>query len=170
MFLTSDRVTIIDYIAMTTPTKSKFVFRRPKLSYITNIFTLPFNDDVWIATIVLSIILTLAIYFATKLTRFENNTEWNEQENTFFDSGMIVVGAVCQQGAPVIPHAISGRILMLFLFVSLMFLFNSYSAYILALLQSSSTSIQTLSDLLNSRLQVGVDDTVFNHFYFPVSA
>lgn len=168
LFLTSDRVAIIDYIAMTTPTKSKFVFRRPKLSYVTNIFTLPFHDDVWIAIIALSVLLAVAIYFVTKLEWFEGDTDWNKQENSISDAGMIVVGAVCQQGAPVLPRTISGRILILFLFVSLMFLYTSYSANILALLQSSSTSIQTLSDLLKSRLQVGVDDTIFNHFYFPV--
>lgn len=50
-----------------------------------------------------------------------------------------------------------------------MFLYASYSANIVALLQSPSNKIQTLSDLLNSRLKFGVDDTVFNHFYFSVN-
>lgn len=50
-----------------------------------------------------------------------------------------------------------------------MFLYASYSANIVALLQSPSNKIQTLADLLNSRLKFGVDDTVFNHFYFSVS-
>lgn len=77
-------------------------------------------------------------------------------------------GAACQQGTNTMPHTISGRIITIILFTSLMFLYASYSANIVALLQSSSTSIQTLSDLLHSRLQVGVDDTVFNRFYFPV--
>lgn len=77
-------------------------------------------------------------------------------------------GAVCQQGSNYIPRTIPGRIATIMLFTSLMFLYSSYSANIVALLQSSSTSIQTLDDLLHSRLQVGVDDTVFNRFYFPV--
>lgn len=55
------------------------------------------------------------------------------------------------------------------MFISLMFLYTAYSANIVALLQSSSNSIQTLEDLLKSRLDIGVDDTVFNHFYFPVN-
>lgn len=88
--------------------------------------------------------------------------------NSFSDAAMLIFGAVCQQGAYVIPYTISGRIIIIFSFVSLMFLYTSYSANIVALLQSSSTSIQTLDDLLNSRLRVGVDDTVFNRFYFPV--
>lgn len=36
----------------------------------------------------------------------------------------------------------------------------------MALLQSPSTKIRTLSDLLHSRLKFGVDDTVFNRYYF----
>lgn len=84
------------------------------------------------------------------------------------DAIIVSFGAMCQQGASSVPDKISGRILTLFIFVSLMFLYTSYSANIVALLQSSSKSIQTLEDLLKSRLAVGVDDTVFNRFYFPV--
>lgn len=68
-----------------------------------------------------------------------------------------------------VPYSLPGRIVTVFMFVGLMFLYTSYSATIVALLQSSSNSINTLNDLLHSRLSVGVDDTVFNHFYFPVS-
>lgn len=50
----------------------------------------------------------------------------------------------------------------------LMFLYTSYSANIVALLQSPSTRIKTLKDLYESRLKIGVDDTVFNRYYFAV--
>lgn len=89
-------------------------------------------------------------------------------EPKFLSAFFMAFSAVCQQGSNTIPHTISGRIITIILFTSLMFLYASYSANIVALLQASSTSIQTLSDLLHSRLQVGVDDTVFNRFYFPV--
>lgn len=81
----------------------------------------------------------------------------------------ITYSALCQQGASSIPFSIPGRITLIFLLISFMFLYTSYSANIVALLQSSSTSIQTLQDILHSRLDVGVDNTVFNHFYFPVN-
>ncbi|CAH1989641.1 unnamed protein product, partial [Acanthoscelides obtectus] len=61
LFFTIDRVDIIDYIAMTTPTRSKFVFREPKLSYVTNVFTLPFDTNVWICTICMVIITSIAL-------------------------------------------------------------------------------------------------------------
>lgn len=92
-----------------------------------------------------------------------------ELKDSFADVAVLTFGAFCQQGASAIPFSLPGRITTIFLFISLMFLYTSYSANIVALLQSSSKSIQSLEDLLKSRLEVGVDDTVFNHFYFPVS-
>lgn len=62
-----------------------------------------------------------------------------------------------------------GRVVMLVLFLALMFLYTSYSANIVALLQSSSSHIKTLEDLLHSRIKFGVHDTVFNRYYFSVS-
>lgn len=58
---------------------------------------------------------------------------------------------------------------MVVAFTILMFLYTSYSANIVALLQSPSTRIKTLKDLYESRLEIGVDDTVFNRYYFSVS-
>lgn len=44
LFFTADRVGTIQYLSMTTPTKSKFVFQAPKLSYTDNVFLLPFES------------------------------------------------------------------------------------------------------------------------------
>ncbi|XP_017770870.1 PREDICTED: glutamate receptor U1-like [Nicrophorus vespilloides] len=177
LFVTANRVPIIDYIAMTTPTKSKFVFRQPKLSFITNVFTLPFHISVWIASIILVIITALGLYLGIKWEWYKKRNVRNyevidhesdvELNDSIVDVMFLAFGAICQQGASAVPFTLNNRMIVLLLFTSLMFLYTSYSANIVALLQSSSTSIQTLDDLLKSRLQVGVDDTVFNRFYFP---
>ncbi|XP_045473926.1 uncharacterized protein LOC123680189 [Harmonia axyridis] len=173
LFITADRVAIIDYIAMTTKTRSKFVFREPKLSYVTNVFVLPFDRKVWISTIALVILTGFTLLVIVKWEKRRKEYESNGQnvhldlEDSFADIAVLTFGAFCQQGASAIPYSLPGRITTIFLFISLMFLYTSYSANIVALLQSSSKSIQTLEDLLKSRLEVGVDDTVFNHFYFP---
>lgn len=44
LFFTEDRVATIQYLSMTSPTKSKFVFQAPKLSYTENVFLLPFGN------------------------------------------------------------------------------------------------------------------------------
>lgn len=83
---------------------------------------------------------------------------------------MLVFGATCQQGSSVVPRSPPARIITLVSFIALMFLYTrfvikksfefkkiifkyfvSYSANIVALLQSPSTKIQTLKDLLDSR-------------------
>lgn len=106
------------------------------------------------------------------------------------DVFLLVFGATCQQGSSVTPRSHSSRIITITAFVILMFLYEnvlpidellkesknffqrytSYAANIVALLQSPSTKIKSLKDLLDSRLKFGVDDTVFNHYYFSVSA
>lgn len=44
LFFTSDRIAVIEYVAMTSATRSKFIFRSPKLSFTENVFLLPFDD------------------------------------------------------------------------------------------------------------------------------
>lgn len=85
------------------------------------------------------------------------------------DVFLLIFGATCQQGSAVAPRSFTARIIMALAFVILMFLYTSYSANIVALLQSPSTKIKTLEDLYRSRLRIGVDDTVFNRYYFSVS-
>ena len=47
-------------------------------------------------------------------------------------------------------------------------LYAAYTANIVALLQTPTDSIKTLSDLLHSPLNLGVQDIVFNRNYFKV--
>lgn len=83
---------------------------------------------------------------------------------------MIIFGALCQQGSAVTPSSITGRIIMAISFTILMFLYVSYSANIVALLQSPSNQIKTLQDLYESKLDVSMEDNVYNRYYFPVSS
>lgn len=81
---------------------------------------------------------------------------------------MLEIGAISQQGTDVEPKSVSGKIATVFAFISLMFLYTSYSANIVALLQSTTDSIRTLDDLLSSRIKLGVEDIVYAHYYFSV--
>lgn len=51
-----------------------------------------------------------------------------------------------------------------------MFLFTSYTANIIVLLQSKDMKIKTLDDLLDSKFELGADDTIYNRFYFTVNS
>lgn len=43
LFFTTNRIQYLEYIAMPSPTRSKFIFRSPKLSYTDNVYILPFH-------------------------------------------------------------------------------------------------------------------------------
>ncbi|CAG9786220.1 unnamed protein product [Diatraea saccharalis] len=176
MFFTSERISVVDYIASPTPTRSKFVFQQPKLSYENNLFLLSFRTSVWYSSVALIILLLLAIMLVGMWEWKKNkyNGEW-ENDNSgllrpnLLDVMILIFGAVCQQGSPTELKGSLGRVVMLLLFIALMFLYTSYSANIVALLQSSSSKIRSLEDLLHSRLKFGVHDTVFNKYYFSTA-
>lgn len=50
-----------------------------------------------------------------------------------------------------------------------MFLYTAYAANVVALLQSSDNNINSVESLLNSRLQCGSHNAVYNKFIFNVS-
>lgn len=54
------------------------------------------------------------------------------------------------------------------LLIAALSLYASYTANIVALLQSTSSSINTLKELINSGLKFGIYDIVYNRYYFKV--
>lgn len=49
-----------------------------------------------------------------------------------------------------------------------MFIFTSFTANIVALLQSTTKSIRTVADLQNPAFEIGVHDTPFNRYFLSV--
>lgn len=86
------------------------------------------------------------------------------------DTAVIIFGALCQQGSAVTPVSVTGKMIMVLSFITLMFLFVSYSATIVALLQAPSNQITTLQDLYDTKLDFSIVDTVYNRHYFAVSS
>lgn len=135
------------------------MFRQPPLSSVSNIFLLPFGQNVWIASILLIIFSIGVMLIQWVLPVIQNQMHP-------FETITFVLGAACQQGFYTSFQTISGRIIIIFTFVASIFLFTSYAANIVALLQSPSNAIKSISDLLNSPLQLVVQDTMYNHIYY----
>ncbi|XP_063706206.1 glutamate receptor 3-like [Culicoides brevitarsis] len=172
LFFTDNRISVIQYVAMTTKTLSKIVFQSPKLSYTDNVFLLPFSRIVWICVVVtvptIAVALAMVMYAEWKVPlKPHDETDVSMLHPSLKDCLQLVFCALCQQGSSTIPKSFSGRLIMFLTFLILMFLFASYSANIVALLGAPSSKIKTLEDFLDSRLKMGADDTVFNRFYFP---
>lgn len=87
---------------------------------------------------------------------------------TLIDMFLLEVGAVCQQGVEAEPRSGAGRIATIFIFISITFCYTSYTAFIVALFQSTTNSIKTVDDLLNYRIRLGVENQPYNYHYFLV--
>ncbi|KAJ9584278.1 hypothetical protein L9F63_021374 [Diploptera punctata] len=173
MFVTKQRLPFVRYIASTSETKNSFIFRQPPLSFVENIFTLPFNTSTWLASAALVTLTGCILYIAFKWEfskrRLTGHSAHQSDRVTGSDVVLMSLGAVCQQGTSVEAYSIPGRILTFMLFTCVIFLYTAYSACIVALLQSSTDRIRTLQDLLDSGLPLGVEDVVYNRHYFPAA-
>lgn len=175
VFVTLDRLDVVDFIASTSSTNIKFIFKAPPLSYVTNIFTLPFDKQVWYCSYVILIlifgILYLIVWWEWHDPIFIKTIEDTDDilRPKMFDIIMAEIGSVTQQGSDKEPKSLAGRIGTILTLLVLMFLYTSYSANIVALLQSTDENIRSLEDLLNSRIGIGVEDIVYSYYYFQVS-
>lgn len=162
LFMRSDRLEICDFVAETFHIGASIIFRQPLLSAVANIFAKPFRSDVWISLLVL--VIFTAFVFCLELAFYPEPINMD-----YWDCAVFVWSAMCQQGFSVDVYNRSSRMILFTTFISTLFLFTSFSANIVVLLQSPSQSIKTLNDLTNSPLEIGVQDTVYNKVYFNVS-
>lgn len=159
----------MDFLSLTLPTEIKFIFRQPPLSHVSNIFTLPFSTTVWISLCGL-VILSVVVIYVLKLWEHKRGIGKNKREKvTVSDSVMVALGAICQQGTVYEPMSDNGKLVTFLIFFVLMFVYVAYSAYIVVLLQASSSQIRTLRDLLDSNMDMGVHDIAYNRYYFEVN-
>lgn len=87
--------------------RSKFIFRRPPLSYVRNLFTLPFSRSVWMTIIIFLSLVCLILYITMKwetkhvcenhLAIVQNSADWNPNP-VMSDNLLVILGAVSQQG------------------------------------------------------------------------
>ncbi|XP_015437302.1 PREDICTED: probable glutamate receptor [Dufourea novaeangliae] len=169
-FFVKERLPVLDYVQLYTRTRSLFIFRQPLLSTVSNIFTLPFHRSVWLALGVFLLLVVVLLYFSSKWEYRRGTSEYweslNPAEQTLSDNVMVVLGAMAQQGYYYEPYRVPPRIVTLMLLLAALSLYASYTANIVALLQSTSNSIKTPADLLASPLKLGAQDVIYNRYYF----
>lgn len=104
MFLIPQRLPYAEFLAETMPVSLIFIFRAPPLSYVSNIYYLPFNAVVWFCAIVLVVVCTTLIYIVYKYSNEENTNL------TSSDFVLYAMGTVCQMGTQMVPKTSSGKI------------------------------------------------------------
>ncbi|VVC86477.1 unnamed protein product, partial [Leptidea sinapis] len=162
IYMNKPRLDVLDFLSYPSPPLTKFVFRQPSLSYQNNLFILPFKPVVWLCIAALSVLLSVLIYI---------NTYWEcVKQDKKRKIIIMVISAISQQGTITELKGSLGRSVMFILFFCFVLIYTSYSANIVALLQSKSNQIRTLSDLLNSRLELGAEENVYNRYFFSTAA
>lgn len=157
---------MLDYIDTLTPFRGYFIFRAPSLSSVANIYFLPFSRFVWISFGIIALICTVSFFI---LMRMEDRILEKKEKTVFTDTILLTASAICQMGSTLEARMYSSRVLFFFLFMTFVFTYTSFTASIVGLLQTSTNSIQTLEDLYKSKLKLGVEDNLYNRYYFGVS-
>nr|UVB79165.1 ionotropic receptor 75p1 [Heortia vitessoides] len=162
-----ERLDVVTYTDMVAPFRVRFVFRQPPLSYVSNIYSLPFSTNVWLAIVVCAAVSTVALFLESK---WESTLETNptQMDGSLGDAFLLTMSAVGQQGCVLEPRKFSGRVMVWVFFAALMLLYAAYSANIVVLLQAPSNSIRTLSQLASSKITLAAHSVDYNHFVFKL--
>lgn len=170
-FMTNDRFVFADYVANPIPTLGKFILKAPPLSAVNNILTMPFDFNVWVSFAVLTVLIVGLMLVTVKWEwhcfKFNQKSAEHLRPQPL-EIIQFQIGVVCQQGIEKEPFSLSGKIITFSALLSSLFFYTSYSSCIVALLQSSSTSITTLDDLLNTNIKLGVHNLPYAKFFFSV--
>lgn len=87
---------------------------------------------------------------------------------TTLDICTLVWGAMCQQGTHLEIPTTSGRFIVMTSFLAGLAMFTSYSASIVAILQSPSHLIRDIDDLLASPLKMALQEAGYNRYNYLV--
>ncbi|KAJ4445582.1 hypothetical protein ANN_12263 [Periplaneta americana] len=162
----TERMAVIDYAGETIAFRGAFMFLKPSLSEVSVIYELPFDTSVWITYTVTVAVLTIVLMFTRRVYQHVNPSPGSSPVG-WGDTIMDSLAIVCQQDALHSPKNISSRVVFFCMLLLTVFLITSYSATIVSLLQTSSDSINTLSDLMRSPLKLSMIDIFVNETTDP---
>ncbi|XP_045777707.1 ionotropic receptor 75a-like isoform X1 [Maniola jurtina] len=166
IFYRSDRAQFIDYITSTWQSRPCFILRHPKYpGGFSTIYTRPLTDIVWyciIATLT-AIGVTLGVMLKLKVLRQPGDNQDSSTSMAF----IFIFSAVSQQGSTLNRGSLSIKIIIFITFILSLTLYQYYNATVVStLLREPPKSIRSLKDLMNSNLEVGVEDVLYNKDYF----
>ncbi|KAL0271195.1 UNVERIFIED_CONTAM: hypothetical protein PYX00_008366 [Menopon gallinae] len=171
VIMSAVRLEILQYVAYGLKIRLPFIFLSPQLSYNNNVYLLPFGMDVWYCTLALFvsfviILRFIAVYEEGIIDDVPITAVKKPVSKSWSDVIMMNIGTICQQDIYMEPKSAGGRVVLLQMKITILFLMVSYSAAILVLLQTPDRSIKDLMSLYKSNLKLGVHNTPYNRFYF----
>lgn len=167
-YMTTERLKQVHFLAMTGPLDYKFIFRSPKLSYTHNVFAVAFHYRVWLSILGLILLATVLQVVIIRVDRAMFHPD-NPRDKGFAGVLLSMISLASQQEVLIASRTISSRTLSVVMLFSLMFLYISFSANIVGLIQSPSRTIRTLEDLRASGMELTVQDDRINRIFIGVS-
>ncbi|XP_075981762.1 ionotropic receptor 75a-like [Anticarsia gemmatalis] len=163
-FFRIDRAENVHYISEVWMSRHCFIFRHPKHpGGFYKIYTRPLSNIVWCCVVALLVVTAVVTWL---MLRMQGNRV-NGQDSSFSLAGLVIWGAVCQQGMFIRRESTSVKLATFVTFVYAVTLYQYYNATIVSsLLMEPPRNIRTLKDLLDSDLKVGADEIVYNMDYF----
>ncbi|XP_063697947.1 glutamate [NMDA] receptor subunit 1-like [Culicoides brevitarsis] len=183
-------VTGVGYTALERP--CFFLLQPYDPNALRNIFLLPFSTNVWICILLCCVLFIFVMFvfydFEHKVTssgnawlkKFVKGPQKKKQKarktenvskphaiNFWFDSLLLLTGVICQQGLEKSVKSSASRCFGLFLLVFGFLIYQFYSASIVsALLMEKPKTIKTLRNLIDSPLELYIDNNIYmkNHF------
>ncbi|XP_017780802.1 PREDICTED: uncharacterized protein LOC108565722 [Nicrophorus vespilloides] len=171
LFTSYSRREVVDFVSFS-QTQIKFMFMAPPISVVSNVYAVPFEMTVWIATAFLFLLMVLIFGIILKMEYLIEDMPKQDPTRTFeaLDAFQLGLGSVCQQGLEVEPQSLSGRIASFISLLSLLFLYIAYSSNIITILQKTSNIIKSTDDFLNSPIQLGAHDVNYNNHYMKIQS
>lgn len=109
IFMTPERVAYLEYLSMSFSSEFAFILRSPPISYVSNIYYLPFTGVVWICSILLVILCTLIVALTVKFHMYPDE---GTEKMTASDYIIFAIASTCQMGSDYLTKVLSTRISM----------------------------------------------------------
>ncbi|KAB0803659.1 hypothetical protein PPYR_00629 [Photinus pyralis] len=168
------RLKVIDYGYGNWVMKSVFLFRHPKsTSSSYELYFRPLSGSVWMSTLLalVLIVFVLRVIVSSEVKLLKGSeAASNVGESSWSFLIIYNIGELCQQGFSYIPILSSGRIVILSVLIFFFLIYQFYSASIVSfLLLPPKKTITTLSDLLKSSLEVGMENILYDIDYIQTT-
>lgn len=105
--MTTDRLEYLEYLTVQIPSEFAFILRSPPISYVSNIYYLPFTGVVWICSILLVALCTSLIAFTLTL---HLSRDEGTKHMTISDYVLFAIASTCQMGSDLLTKIMSARI------------------------------------------------------------
>lgn len=156
-----DRLEFMEFTVYTWKLEAVIMFRHPKTG-LRNVFLEPLDVFVWLLTFSVIIFSSSLIFFSMKFQKSDEKKIFSPTR-----AWILSVAILCQQGFIENFSKFSTRIILFSTIMFTMIVYQFYSSFIVgSLLTAPPKTINTLRDLINSDLEVGVEDVTYNNEFF----